>query len=341
MKRLRIFLAAALPLVLLSGCALHGSGGDSSEILEFEAQTWTLTFSGSKNSIEGQTAQYFADAVSDATNGAVTVELHPGDDLTGGDPQAGIQAVVDGTASAGMYTSLACEAADPRLGAVSLPFLFSSAEDAAQRLDGSGGEALAAVLKEHGLHSLGIGESGFRCPTNSRGDLTSPAELAGLKLRVVDSPLIQEAYRLWGADVVTANWPMVFTALRTGTYDGQEEFLSVADGASVQEVQKYLTRWSGIYGGLYFFINEDLYNSLSPTLRDVADRCGRDTVDFQRRQNRQNEEDILAQWAKARVKVTELTEEEAAVFRQAAQPCYDRYAREYPELAPLWTAEPS
>lgn len=330
---LSLLLALVLPLTLLSGCRNHGDSGSDPEIIEFEAQTWTLSFSGAERSGEGSAARYFADAIYEATNGAVTVTLHPFDGLTDGDPQAGFQGVADGSISLGLYSSLTCEQQDSRLGAVSLPFLFSSSEDAAARLDGDAGDALGEVLAEYGLHSLGIGESGFRCPTNSLSPITSPADLRGRKLRVTDSPLIQEAYRLWGADCITANWPLVFTALRTGTYDGQEEFLVTADAASVQSVQKYLTRWTGIYGCLYFFMNEELYSSLSPALQSIVDRCGRDAVAYQRQQHLQEEADILSQWAKAKVTVTELTAEETAAFRQAAQPCYDRFARDYPELS--------
>ena len=185
-----------------------------------------------------------------------------------------------------------------------------------------------------------MGEEGFRCPTNSLHVVTSPADLRGLKIRVADSPLVEEAYRLWGADCLTADWPMVFTALRTGTYDGQEEPLLTADAAAVQEVQKYLTRWTGIYSCFYFCMDQSLYDTLSPALREIADRCGREAMAEQRQLHRQRETEVLGDWSRARVLVTELTAEAAAEFRALAQPCYDRFAEEVSaELLGLFTGE--
>lgn len=329
-----LFTAAA---VLTAGCGLPGEPADSGQVLEFEAQSWTLAFSGTEQSVEGQAAQYFADAVFEATNGAVTVELCPEDSLTDGDALEGLQAVTDGGASLGLYSSLVCEKRDERLGVVSLPFLFASAEDAAAKLDGEPGDALKDILAEYGLACLGFGEAGFRYPTNASHPIASPEDLAGLKFRVEDSAMLREAYRLWDADCVTAPWPMVFTALRTGTYDGQEAFLAAADASSIQSVQSYLTRWNGLYCCLYFCMNEALYDGLSPELRDIVDRCGRETVERQRELARQEEAGILRRWSKAKVAVRDLTEEETAAFRQAAQPCYDRFARSCPELTALFT----
>ncbi len=323
-----LFTAAA---VLTAGCGLPDEPADSSQVLEFEAQSWTLSFSGTEQSVEGQAARYFADSIYEATNGAVTVQLCPEDSLTGGAP-ADLQAAADGGASLGLYSSLVCEKQDERLGVVSLPFLFASAEDAAAKLDGEPGDALKDILSEYGLVCLGFGEAGFRCPTNSTRPIASPEDLAGLKMRVEDSAMLQDAYRLWGADCVAAPWPMVFTALRTGTYDGQEAFLAAADASSIQSVQRYLTRWNGLYSCLYFCMNGPLYDGLSPELRDIVDRCGREAMERQRELNRQEEAAILRRWSKAKVAVRDLTEEEAAAFRLAAQPCYDRFARAYPEL---------
>jgi len=325
-------LLLGLTLLPLSGCGMEADPAASTPVIEFEAQTWTVSFSGTKDSVEGQAAQYFADAVYGATNGAVTVELYPKDSLTDGGAGAGLQAVADGGASIGLYDSLVCEKLDPRLGVVSLPFLFSSAEDAAAKLDGSAGAALGEILQEYGLQSLGIGEAGFRFPTNSLHPITAPIDLIGLKLRVVDSDLIQEAYQVWGADCAAADWPMVFTALCTGTYKGQEAFLSAADAASIQSVQSYLTKWTGIYCCLYFCMNQALYDGLSPELREVADRCGREAVAYQRELARQEEAELLRRWAKAKVAIRELTAEEATAFRQAAQPCYDTFTAAYPDL---------
>ena len=332
MKKWCSLLLALTALACLPACGGQ-TAADGSQVLEFEAQTWRLSCPGGADSPEGQAAAHFADAVSGATNGAVTVEV-----LTGGGDA--LEAVQTGEADLAIFSSQKARELDRRLEAVSLPFLFASVQEADAALDGAAGDALRDVLAEHQLRCVGIGEEGFRCPTNNTRMVASPADLQGLKIRVADSPLVEEAYRLWGADSLTAAWPMVFTALRTGPYDGQEEPLMTADAAAVQEVQKYLTHSPGIYGCYYFCMDQSLYDSLSPALRDIADRCGREAMAEQRQLRRQRETEILSSWSRAKVVVTELTAESAAEFRALAQPCYDRFAEEVSaELVELLTGE--
>ena len=339
MKKCHSLLLAVAALVCLSACGGQNPA-DSSQVIEFEAQTWRLSCPGGEESPEGQAARHFAEAVSDATNGAVTVEVLTDHRTVDGDGAAALEAVRTGELDLAIVSSQEARELDRRLEVVSLPFLFSAAQAAETALAGAAGDGLRDVLAEHQLRCVGIGEEGFRCPTNNTRVVASPADLKGLKIRAAESPLVQEAYRLWGADCLTADWPMLFTALRTGTYDGQEEPLLTADAAAVQEVQKYLTRWTGIYSCFYFCMDQSLYDTLSPALREIADRCGREAMAEQRQLHRQRETEVLGDWSRARVLVTELTAEAAAEFRELAQPCYDRFAEEVSaELLGLFTGE--
>ena len=313
----RVLLAALLLAAVLCGCSgVSGQPADDDPILlEFEAQTWQLACAGGKNSIDAQTADYFAQLVYRETNGAVTVEYSTG------------AAPADDSTDLSLFSSLLWADRDPRFGVLSLPFLFDSEADAAAVLDGAGGEALAAILLEYGQHCIGIGSGGFRCLTNNLRPIAAPADLSGLRIRVEDSPLLREAYSLWGAECVTADWPLVYTALRTGTYDGQEMPPEAADASSIQDVQSHATRWTGLYSGMFFCMDKTLYDSLSPTLREIVDTCGQKTVAYQRQLLADATASILSRWSRAGVTVTELTAENAAAFRAAAQPCYDRFAQ--------------
>lgn len=329
-------LTAALLAALLIAAALSGCGQEnepsvsSSAATEIEAQTWRLTYSAGKDSVCAKTAEKFAELVFQATNGAIQVEC-VSESADPEHPDAGIRALINGDTDLALYTSMDYANLDPRFDVVSLPFLFDSEDDACEKLDGDGGDALRSVLEEYNLRCMGIGSDGFRCPTNSRRAIESPEDMRGLRLRVADDRMTERAYQLWGAEAATADWPMVFTALQTGTFDGQENVLSVANAASIQDIQKYVTCWNGLYESLFFCINRDLYESFSDDLRAVADECGAEAVAWQRQAQREEEQSILAAWGSARLTVTELTQAQAQAFRDAAQPCYDEFAREVSE----------
>lgn len=314
----RILLTALILAVFLTGCSgLSGSPADDDPILlEFEAQTWQLTCAGGKDSIDAKTAEYFAQLIYRETNGAVSVEYSTG------------RAPEDGDADISLYSSLLWTQQDPRFGVLTLPFLFSSEATAAAALDGAGGDALTQLLLEQGQVCIGIGSGGFRSLTNSSRAVASPADMADLRIRVEDIPILQEAYALWGVECITADWPLVYTALRTGTYDGQEMPVETASAAAIQDVQTHATRWTALYSSVFLCMDRSLYESLSPSLQEIVSRCGEKTEAYQRQLMAESTDSILSRWRRAGVTVTELAPEAAAAFRIAAQPCYDRFARE-------------
>ena len=221
---------------------------------------------------------------------------------------------------------------------VSLPFLFDSFEDVDAKLDGAGGQALGEVVESMGLHLLGVGENGFRHPTNSVRPIDSLAAMKGLKLRVAGSELLNAEYTKWGANWANANWSEVYTGLQTGTYDGQENPLPTADGASISEVQKYVTYWTGVYDCIFFTMNGDLYNSLSPELQAIVDECGQKAAQNQRQLEREQDQVVLQKWTDAGVTVTELTPEAIQEFKDASASCYDDFsAKLTPELIAAFT----
>ena len=296
-----------------------------SDAPKFEKQTWKFACSATENTCWADMGRDFGKMVSDATGGAVTVEVYAADQLTAGNQTEGIQGVIDGTIELSAHSNIIYSNFDGRLNVVSLPFLFDSFDDVDAKLDGDGGKAVGEVVESMGLHLLGIGENGFRHPTNSVRPIESLADMKGLKLRVAGSELLNREYALWGANWANANWSEVYTGLQTGTYDGQENPLPTADGASIAEVQKYVTYWTGVYDCIFFTMNGELYDSLSPELQKIVDECGQKAAQNQRKLEREQDQIVLQKWADAGVTVSELTPEAAAEFKAASEPCYTEF----------------
>ena len=305
---------------------------------KFEKQTWKFACSATENTCWADMGPDFGQMVSDATDGAITVEVYAADQLTAGVQTEGIQGVIDGTIELSAHSNIIYSGFDARLNVVSLPFLFDSFEDVDAKLDGDAGKAVGEVVESMGLHLLGIAENGFRHPTNSVRPIESVADMKGLKIRVAGSELLNREYDLWGANWTNANWSEVYTGLQTGTYDGQENPLPTADGASIAEVQKYVTYWTGIYDCIFFTMNGELYDSLDPELQKIVDECGQKAAQNQRKLEREGDQEVLKKWADAGIVVSELTPEAAEEFRKAAEPCYDEFADQLtPELIAAFT----
>ena len=232
-----------------------------------------------------------------ATGGKVKVNIYAADQLTNGNQSEGIQALMNGDpVQISMHSNLIYSAFDPRFNVVSLPFIYDSVEDADAKFDGEAGEKLKEILGEYGLHCMGIAENGFRELTNSVREVKSVDDMKNLKIRVAGSNLLMECYKRWGADATNLNWSETYTALQQNTVEGQENPLPAIDAASVQEVQPYCSMWDAIYDCLFFCINQDIYDGLTPEQQAVVDKAGRMAVEYERYINRSGAKEIMNRW---------------------------------------------
>ena len=265
-----------------------------------------------------------------ATGGKVKVNVYAADQLTNGNQSEGIQALMNGDpVQISMHSNLIYSAFDPRFNVVSLPFLFDSVEDADAKLDGEAGEKLEAILDEYNLHCMGIAENGFRQLTNSRQEVRSVEDMKNLKIRVAGSNLLMECYKRWGADATNMNWSETYTALQQKTVEGQENPLPAIDAASVQEVQPYCSLWNANYDCLFFCINGDIYNSLTPEQQEVIDECGKLATDYEREINRAGDDEIMSRWQKENgVTITQNEDMDIDSFKKAVDGIDEWYQKE-------------
>ena len=313
-----------------------GDGSDSFNTiadysdLDWPEQTWNFTCSTTETSTWAEGGRKFGELMEKATGGKIKVNVYAADQLTNGNQSEGIQALMNGDpVQISMHSNLIYSAFDPRFNVVSLPFLFDSVEDADAKLDGAAGEKLKEILSEYNLHCMGIAENGFRQLTNSKQEVTSVDDMKNLKIRVAGSNLLMECYKRWGADATNMNWSETYTALQQKTVEGQENPLPAIDAASVQEVQPYCSMWNAIYDCLFFCINGDIYNSLTPEQQKVVDEAGQKAVDYERVINRAGDDEIMDRWQNENsVKITKYEDMDIDSFKQAVDGVDEWYQSE-------------
>ena len=289
-----------------SGSSAASAAGDGdysfNEIADYsdlgwEETTWNFACSTTETSTWADGGRKFGEQMEKATGGKVKENIYAADQLTNGNQSEGIQALMNGDpVQISMHSNLIYSAFDPRFNVVSLPFIYDSVEDADAKFDGEAGEKLKEILGEYGLHCMGIAENGFRELTNSVREVKSVDDMKNLKIRVAGSNLLMECYKRWGADATNLNWSETYTALQQNTVEGQENPLPAIDAASVQEVQPYCSMWDAIYDCLFFCINQDIYDGLTPEQQAVVDKAGRMAVEYERYINRSGANEIMNRW---------------------------------------------
>lgn len=229
---------------------------------------------------KGAATRAFKDIVEAETSGAIQVQLYPAGQL-GGEREL-IESTKLGTLQMAMVSGAIAGYFKPAM-VLDIPYLFSSAPVAWEVLDGAfGAELAAAILKETGMRVLAYGETGFRNFTNSKRPIQSPADLQGLKIRVMETPLYITMVKSLGAAPTPIAWPETYTSLQQGVVDGQENPVSVILQAKFAEVQKHLTLDGHTYGADFLLINDGVYGKLTPEQQGilrraaiVAGNCGR------------------------------------------------------------------
>ena len=176
---------------------------------------------------------------------------------------------------------------------------------------------------------MGIAENGFREITNSKHEIKSVDDMKNLKVRVAGSNLLMECYKRWGADATNMNWSETYTALQQNTVEGEENPLPAIDAASVQEVQPYCSMWDAIYDCLFFCINQDIYDGLTPQQQAVVDECGQKAVEYERYINRSSDNEIKERWeSKNGVTFTEKADMDIDSFKKAVDGVNDWFVNE-------------
>ncbi len=354
--KIRKLLALSMALVMtasLAACGASGSaqGGSSAAASasgsasggDFPKMTWSAATSGADSSNFAAGLYKFGELLSERTNGAITLNVYPSDQLTNGNAVDSLQGQMEGTIDVTFQADGIWSNFDPKFNVLILPFLFSNTDQVDEKLfNGEGGQYLIDLLEnEQGVKCLGIGENGFRYITNSKHPVCTPDDLKDLKLRIGGSPILTRTYDLWGADYTTANWSEVYTGLQTGLYDGQENPVAVANASSIQEVQKYVTAWTAQYSCMFLTINQDLYDGLSDELKAIVDECGAEACQYQVDLTRQQCDEYLKEWEENNgIEVHYTTEDEVAQFKALSDSIYEEAISQYgftQELIDLFT----
>ena len=196
-------------------------------------------------------------------------------------------------------------------------FLWDSADQANYAVTHELGDLIQTKANEHGIHVIGYMESGFRDVFSTK-PIESMADFKGVKIRVMQNEGQLAAFTAFGANPIALSASEQFTALQQKTVDGQENPLPAIDAASVQEVQPYTSLWNANYDCLFFCINQNIYNALTPEQQAVIDECGRKATEYERYINRAGDEEILGRWQnKNGVTVTTYEDLDVDSFKQA------------------------
>ena len=318
--KLRTFLtatAAAAALLTLGLPAAHAQSNYKSEyrmsLVLGTAFPW------------GKGGEIWANKVKEKTQGRINIKLYPGVSLIQGDQTREFSALRQGVIDMAIGSTINWSPQVKQLNLFSLPFLMPDYAAVDAVTHGLAGQMIFKTLEKAGVVPLAWGENGYREISNSKHAIKSPADLKGLKIRVVGSPLFIDTFTALGANPTQMSWADAQPAMASGAVDGQENPLSVYQAAKLNTVaQKYITMWGYMNDPLIFVVNKDVWNSWTPADREAvkqaAIEAGQEEIAIARKGMVEAGKPLLKAIAAEGVTVTELTPAERQAFVDATRP---------------------
>ncbi|MCE9665736.1 DctP family TRAP transporter solute-binding subunit [Halomonas sp. M5N1S17] len=274
----------------------------------------------------GQAAEKWAELVEERTEGRLTLRVYPNSQLVAGDQTREFSAMRSGLIDMAVGSTINWSPQVPELNLFSLPFFMPDEAAVDAVTGGEAGKMIFEAIESRGVVPLAWGENGFRQVSNSRGPISEPGDLDGLKIRVVGSPLFQDTFNALGADPTQMSWTDAQPALTTGAVDGQENPLSVFDVARIDQVgQEYLTLWNYMNDPLIFAVNQRIWDSLDEEDREILRETAIEAGEWEIAMTREEESERLAAIQERGVQVTELTEEQHRAFVNATASVHDKW----------------
>jgi TRAP-type transport system periplasmic protein len=278
----------------------------------------------------GKGGQIWADLIRERTKGRINIKLYPGVSLIQGDQTREFSALRQGVIDMAVGSTINWSPQVKQLNLFSLPFLMPDYAAVDALTKGEVGEKVFATLYKAGVMPLAWGENGYRELSNSKRAVRTPADLKGLKIRVVGSPLFLDTFTALGANPTQMSWADAQPAFASGAVDGQENPLSIFTAAKLHNVsQKNITMWGYVADPLIFVVNKEIWGSWTPAdqaiVRDAAIEAGKQEVEIARKGLVEPGQPLLKEIAGLGVTVTQLSPAEREAFVTATRPVYNKW----------------
>lgn len=224
---------------------------------------------------------------------------------------------------------------------LNMPYLFPSEQTAWAVLDGPFGDAMAeSLLETTGVRVLGWWESGGFKHFSANQMIESPADMEGLKMRVL-GPLATIPVETMGASASPVAFGELYSALSTGVVDGQDNSVSVFNLIRLYEVQSHLVMSGHVYAFGPLGISDAFFSSLSEENQQVIMDAAGAAIAYNRETSRAVETSAITSAEEAGVTVVRLSDEQRAAFRDVMQPAAIEWLRDNVDNPDLIDAAPA
>lgn len=266
MKKVLAMILATCMAVALCACGGGSSspapaGGQSAGAASgSKTMKYAVTFPG--NGVQSEGAEKLKELIEKHTDGRITVEIYYSSQL-GGNTES-MEGLRNGTIEMTELSLTALSAYSDIWSTFSLPYMWDSGKEAVDVISSEKVmEVLEPDVEANGMKILAWQNLGSRSILNTKKALNTPADLKGLRIRVIEDPILVDSINAMGGSAVAMAWSECYSGLEQGTIDGIENNSPVVVSNAMYEVGKFYSLTEQFIMPDPVLISASWFNSLS------------------------------------------------------------------------------
>lgn len=262
------------------------------------------------DTIVGQTATAFADKVTELSGGTIYIDIQASGVLGAENDVLDTMLGGGGTIDMSRISAFALTSyGGEKSMLLSLPYTFVSREHFWAFADSDLAEEFLLEPHENGsgVRGLFYGEEGFR-HFFTVSDISGMDDLAGMKLRVSNDPVMNGLVESLGASPTVVSFNELYSALQTGVVDGAEQPIANYKSNAFQEVAPNLILDGHTLGAIQVIITDAAWDSLTAEQQNILVEAGKYASEFNRQISEEAENEVLEQLKADGINVVEVTD---------------------------------
>jgi len=272
-----------------------------------------------------------AELVKEKSNESMRIDIYPNEQL--GTERETLELLQIGSLDITKVSSAVMESFTSIYSIFSVPFLFVNNEHMHSVLDGPIGRRILDAGEPYRIIGLCYYDAGTRSFYTTRRPIHSPEDLAGLSIRVQESPSAIRMVNTLGGSATPISWGELYTALQQGVVDGAENNPPSFYLSRHYEVSRYYTLNEHTAVPDILMISRHTWqNVLNEEQREIIMQSALESVPYQRELWRKATESALKAVEEAGV---EIIIPDRVPFMEASKPFYDRMRQQQPALYEL------
>lgn len=275
-------------------------------------------------------AKYFAELVEARTEGRILIQVKANAEL--GDERSAMEQLQLGGLDMMRISLMTLSDLSPKLAVLLMPYLYEDEAHMWRVLDGETGDEMMAELGQFGLQGLSWYDAGARSFYSAKEPIRGLEDLAGKRIRVQQSRLMEAIVRALGAEPVPTVYEAVYSGLQTGNMDAAENNWPSYEAMHHNEVARYFYEDEHVRAPELQLISAYIWEKLDEADRQILLECAHESSLYQRRLWEERSDEAKKRCLEAGTVLTTPDEGELGRLRQAVQPIYAQYGRGYEAL---------